>query len=44
MLQTKPHALLRVQNPSSEPISLAEAKFYLRIDGSSEDITIAGMI
>jgi uncharacterized phiE125 gp8 family phage protein len=37
-------ALVRIQNPVSEPISLAEAKLYLRVDGSDDDIAIAALI
>ncbi|MGB1540581.1 MAG: head-tail connector protein, partial [Rickettsiales bacterium] len=37
-------ALVRETAPASEPLTLAEAKLYLRVDGSAEDSLITDMI
>lgn len=40
-----PHRLLvQVTPPASEPLTLAEAKLYLRVDGSAEDALITDLI
>jgi uncharacterized phiE125 gp8 family phage protein len=37
-------ALTRVSAPANEPLTLAEAKLYLRVDGSSEDALLTDYI
>jgi len=37
-------ALVMTAAPSAEPISLAEAKAHLRIDGNDEDALLASLI
>ena len=44
MADTHSHLLERRVEPGSEPLSLAEAKLFLRVDGSSEDSLITDMI
>ena len=38
------HLLTRVTAPASEPVSVEDAKLYLRVDGSEEDTLIGDMI
>lgn len=44
MAETLAYALKRSAPPVTEPLSLAEAKLYLRVDGSAEDALIMDMI
>jgi uncharacterized phiE125 gp8 family phage protein len=44
MAETPMRALKRTTQPVTEPLSLAEAKLYLRVDGSEEDSLITDMI
>ena len=44
MADTPSRALIRSTPPATEPLSLAEAKLYLRVDGSDEDTLITDMI
>lgn len=44
MAKTISRALKRSVQPVTEPLSLAEAKLYLRVDGSAEDSVIMDMI
>lgn len=44
MAENPTRALSRVQNPEIEPLTLAEAKLYLRVDGDVEDLLIASLI
>jgi hypothetical protein len=37
-------SLLLISGPAMEPVSLAEAKAHLRIDGSTEDTLVASLI
>lgn len=37
-------SLKRISGPAAEPVTLAEAKLFLRVDGSGEDGAIARMI
>lgn len=37
-------SLLRVVEPATEPLTLAETKLYLRVDGTSEDTLITDLI
>ncbi len=39
-----PRALKRINPPSLEPITLAEAKLFLRVDGSTEDSVITSLM
>ncbi len=36
--------LIRVSGPNSEPVTLAEAKLHLRVDGADEDALIGALI
>lgn len=44
MAENPTRALSRTQQPDSEPISLAEAKLFLRVDHSDDDALIATLI
>lgn len=44
MAENPTRALSRVQNPDIEPLTLAEAKLYLRVDGSDDDLLISALI
>lgn len=44
MADTSPRMLSRSVPPAAEPLALAEAKLYLRVDGSGEDALITDMI
>ena len=44
MTQNRSRLLVRVAAPGAEPITLAEAKLYLRVDNTEEDTLIAGLI
>ena len=39
-----PYRLIRLSAPVLEPVTLAEAKLYLRVDHTAEDAQISGMI
>src|SRR5688572_29997630 len=41
---TRNRLLTRVSAPASEPLTLAEAKLYLRVDHTNEDALIGDMI
>lgn len=44
MAENQKRALTRSVAPATEPLSLAEAKLYLRVDGGEEDAVITDMI
>ncbi len=44
MSQTRQRLLARVAPPEDEPLSLAEAKSYLRVDSSADDAVITAML
>ncbi len=44
MIMPSKRALARVNAPATEPLTLAETKLYLRIDGSEEDTLITELI
>ncbi len=44
MNQTRKHLLARMTAPASEPVTLAEAKLYLRVDNTADDTLIGDMI
>ncbi|MCH2548121.1 MAG: phage head-tail connector protein [Alphaproteobacteria bacterium] len=44
MAETLNYALKRTTQPQAEPLSLAEAKLFLRVDGSAEDGLIMDMM
>lgn len=44
MTDYRPYSLEQITPPAEEPITLAEAKLYLRVDGSMEDTLIGNMI
>lgn len=44
MQHFRKHLLTRVTAPASEPVSVEEAKLYLRVDGSEEDTLLGDMI
>lgn len=44
MVETVTRRVTRSVSPTTEPLSLAEAKLYLRVDGAEEDALISDMI
>jgi uncharacterized phiE125 gp8 family phage protein len=44
MIDTRPYLLTLVTPPATEPLTLAEAKLFLRVDGSTEDSLITSMV
>lgn len=44
MIDTRQYALVRTAAPASEPVTLEDAKLYLRVDADTEDDMITDMI
>lgn len=44
MVSPRPYQLALVTPPATEPLTLAEAKLFLRVDGSTDDTLISSLI